>query len=110
LKEIKKNVIEPILDFDQRFKTLKGHLRFQIPDEQNKEWFIVALMPHIRFLLMQHKVTSQAKSLEISMKLEASPVGESSLGMSHILNQLTSLSLQVEDMKKETGKEKREDI
>jgi hypothetical protein len=44
------------------------------------------------------------------MKLEASPVGETSLGMSHILNQLTILSLQVEDMKKDKGKEKREDI
>jgi hypothetical protein len=44
------------------------------------------------------------------MKLEASPVGESSPGMSQILNQLTSLSLQVKDMKKDKGKEKREDI
>jgi hypothetical protein len=44
------------------------------------------------------------------MKLEAIPVGESGPGMSQILNQLTSLSLQVEDMNKEKGKEKREDI
>jgi hypothetical protein len=44
------------------------------------------------------------------MKLEVAPVGESSLGMSHILNQLTILSLQVEDLKKDKGKEKREDI
>jgi len=44
------------------------------------------------------------------MKLEAAPVGESIPGMSQILNQLTSLSLQVEDMKKDKGKEKREDI
>jgi hypothetical protein len=59
---------------------------------------------------MQQKVASQAEALEISMKLEATPVGESSPGMSQILNQLTSLSLQVEDMKKDKGKEKREDI
>jgi hypothetical protein len=44
------------------------------------------------------------------MKLEATPVGESSPGMSQILNQLTNLSLQVEDMKEDKGKEKREDI
>jgi hypothetical protein len=59
---------------------------------------------------MQQKIVSQAEALEIDMKLEATPVGESSLGMSQILNQLTSLSLQVKDMKKEKGKEKREDI
>jgi hypothetical protein len=42
---------------------------------------------------MQQKVASQDEELDIAMKLEASPVGESSLGMSQILNQLTSLSL-----------------
>jgi hypothetical protein len=52
----------------------------------------------------------QAEALEITMKLEATPVGESIPGMSQILNQLTYLSLQVEDMKKDRGKEKREDI
>jgi hypothetical protein len=59
---------------------------------------------------MQQKVSSQAEALEIIMKLEATTIGESSLGMSQILNQLTSLSLQVEDMKKDKGNEKREDI
>jgi hypothetical protein len=51
----------------------------------------------------------QAEALDIAMKLEAASVGESSPGMSQILNKLTSLSLQVEDMKKYKGKEKREE-
>jgi hypothetical protein len=37
LKEIKQRVVEPVWDFDQRFKTLTGRLTFQIPDKQNKE-------------------------------------------------------------------------
>jgi len=37
LKEIKKKVVELVWEFDQRFKTLTGHLHFQIPNEQNKE-------------------------------------------------------------------------
>jgi hypothetical protein len=44
------------------------------------------------------------------MKLESTPMGESNSGMSQILSQLTSLSLEVEDMKKDKGKYKREDI
>jgi hypothetical protein len=44
------------------------------------------------------------------MKLESSPMGECSSGMSQILSQLTSLSVQVEDMKKNKAKDKREDI
>jgi hypothetical protein len=103
-------VIEPVWEFDQRFKTLIGHLSFQIPYEQHKEWFIIALLPHIRVPLMQQKVASYAEALEIAMKLEETPVGETNPGMSQTLNQLTSLSLQVEDMKKDKGKEKREYI
>jgi hypothetical protein len=44
------------------------------------------------------------------MKLEVALVGEAIPGMSQILNQLTILSLQVEYMKKDKGKDKREDI
>jgi hypothetical protein len=59
---------------------------------------------------MQQKFTSQAEALEISIKLEVAPVGEANPGMSQILKKLTILSLQVKDMKKDKGKEKREDI
>jgi hypothetical protein len=103
-------VAKPIWEFDQRFKTLTGRLTFQIPDEQNKEWFIVAFLPHIRVPLMQQKIASQYEALEISMNLESTHMGESSSGMSQILSQLTSLYLQVKDMKKYRGKDKREDI
>jgi hypothetical protein len=53
LKEIKQKIPEPVWEFYQRFKTLTGHLSFQIPDEKNKEWFISSLLPHIRVPLMQ---------------------------------------------------------
>jgi hypothetical protein len=59
---------------------------------------------------MKYNIALQEEYLEISMKLESRPMGESSSGMSQILSQLTSLSLQVEDMNKNEGKEKREDV
>jgi hypothetical protein len=58
LKEIKKRIVEPVWEFNQRFKTLIDHLSFQIPNEKNKEWFIAALLPHIRVPLMQQNITS----------------------------------------------------
>jgi hypothetical protein len=58
LKEIKRKVVEPIWEFDQRFKALIGRLNFQIPDEQNKEWFNASLLQHIRVPLMQNKIAS----------------------------------------------------
>ena len=47
LKEIKKFPNENVWDFDQRFKTLMEHVKFDMSDLKHKEWFIVALVPHI---------------------------------------------------------------
>ena len=55
---------------------------------------------------MQQKIASQEEALEIAMKLESTPTGDSNSGTSQNLSKLTRLSLQVEDMKKD----KREDI
>lgn len=58
LKEIKKINGESTWDFDQRFKVLMGQVSFEISDVQHKEWFIVALLPHIRVPLTQQRITS----------------------------------------------------
>ena len=51
---------------------------------QHKEWFIVELVPHIWKPLMQQKIATWSKDLDITMKLEASPIGESTAGMNQI--------------------------
>ena len=77
-------------------------------DVQPKEWFIVAIVPHIRQSLMQKKITMQNEALEMAMKLEYSPIGETAVGMSHIQEQIENLTLQLEDIKKE--KEQHDDL
>ena len=47
VKEIKQFPNEIIWDFDQRFKTLMARVIFQMSNVQHKEWFIIALVPHI---------------------------------------------------------------
>jgi hypothetical protein len=49
---------------------------------------------------MQQNIALQSEVLEIAMKLESSPMGESSSVMNQILSQLTILSLQVKDRRK----------
>ncbi len=78
LKEIQQKHGESVWDFDQRFKVLLDQVIFTIGPEHHKEWFIVALLPHIRTPLMQQKVADQPKALEIAMKLETTLVGDSS--------------------------------
>ena len=47
LKEIKQFPNETIWEFNQRFKILMVRVNFDMSDVQHKEWFIVALVPHI---------------------------------------------------------------
>ena len=53
LKEIQQKQGESVWDFDQRFKVLLDQASFTIGPAQQKEWFIAALLPHIRTPLMQ---------------------------------------------------------
>ena len=80
MKKIKQYPNETVWDFDQRFKTLMAKVSFEMRDIQHKEWFIAALLSHIRLPLMQQKIVTQSEALEIAMKLEASPIGERAAG------------------------------
>ena len=51
--------MESVWDFDQRFKTLMAKVIFQMSDVHHKEWFIVALLPHINAPFMQHNIVLQ---------------------------------------------------
>ena len=93
-------------DFDHRFKVLLDQVSFTIGPEQHKEWFIAALLPHIRTPLMQQKVSDQQEALEITMKLETAPVGDNS-GIAQIQAQLAEMALELRDLKK--GKSVREE-
>jgi hypothetical protein len=46
-----------------------GRLKFQIPNEQHREWCIVGILPHIHCPMTHQKVTSHPEALEIVMKL-----------------------------------------
>ena len=94
-------------DFDQRFKVLLDQVSFMIGLEQYKEWFITALLPHIRAPLMQQKVADSQEALQIAIKLETAPVKDNS-GIAQIQAQLAEMALELRDMKK--GKATREEV
>ena len=64
---------------------------FTIGPAQHKEWFIAALLLHIRTPLMQQKVADQQEALEIAMKLETAPVEDNS-GIAQIQAQLAAMA------------------
>ena len=59
-------------------------VRFQMSDVQHKEWFIATLLTHNRGPLMQQNIELQSEALELSMKLEALPIGDGAAGMVQI--------------------------
>ena len=107
LNEIQQKRGEEVWDFDQRFKVLLDQVSFTIGPEQHKEWFIAALLPHIRIPLMQQKVADQQEALKIAMKIERAHVGDNS-GIAQIQEQLAEMDLELRDMKK--GKSLREEV
>ena len=84
-----------------------GQVNFEFPPQQHQEWFIAALLLHIRIPLMQQKVTSQGEALEIAMRLATSPLSESTIGMDQHQKQLVNITLELQSLKK--GKEIREE-
>ena len=57
---------------------------FQMSDVQHKEWFIAALLPHIRAPLMQRNIVLHMEALELAMKLESLSIGDGGAGMMQI--------------------------
>ena len=57
---------------------------------------------------MQEKIESHTEALELVMKLEASPLGDGTIGMIQIQSHLDNLTIQLQDMKR--GKEAQEDL
>ena len=103
LKDIKKLPTESMWDFDHKFKALIDQVSFEFAPEQHKEWFIAVLLPHIRLPLMQQKLQMRDDTLEMAMKLEASPLAETNTSMTNLQNQLANLMLQMHEIRK--GKE-----
>ena len=108
LKYIKQLPTELVWDFNQKFKALIDQFIFEFAPEQHKEWFIATLLPHIRHPLMQQRLRTQDEALEMAMKLEESPLAETSIGMTNLQNQLANLTLQMHEIRK--GKEVAQDI
>ena len=49
--------------------------------------------------LMQQNIATQTEALEIAMKLEASPVSKTKVGMNQIQSQLENMAIQLQDIK-----------
>lgn len=70
-----------------------------LTDEQHCKWFVASLLPHLRVALSQQKIGTEAKALEIMMKLHETPMQEANLGAQQIHAQLQYLCLEMQCLK-----------
>jgi len=64
-------------------------------DGQHREWFVALLTPHLRNVMSQQKLTTQAKALDIVMRLHETLVQDLNLGVQQIHAQLKNLCLEM---------------
>ena len=50
-------------------------------DGKHCEWFVASLLPHLRVALSQQKIGTQAKALEIVMRLHETPMQDANRGV-----------------------------
>jgi hypothetical protein len=68
--EIRQKPRESVWDIDQRFKRLKGKLKYFMTDMQHQHLFVNSLLPHLKYPLRQQKFQTQVETLQVALKLE----------------------------------------
>lgn len=86
-------------DLDQRLKSTIRKANMTLTDRQNCTWFVASLTPHLRMALSQHKISTQAKALEIDMRLYMTSIPDPGLGVQQLHAQLQNLCLEVQSLK-----------
>jgi hypothetical protein len=61
--EIKQKIGESVWEVDQKFKRLKGKLKYTIIDTQHRNLFVNSLFPHLKYPLRQQKFQSRVEAL-----------------------------------------------
>jgi hypothetical protein len=92
-------------EIDQRFKHLKGKLKYSITDMQHSQLFVNSLLPHLKYPLRQQKFQTQAKALQATLQLEENQYQQIDLAIEELKEDMKNLTFQLNRNK---GKEKRE--
>ena len=66
-------------DLDQRLKGMIHEANMTLTNAQHCTWFVASLTPHLRMALSQQKLSTQAKALEIAMRLHETPIQDPGL-------------------------------
>lgn len=86
-------------DLDQRLKSMIHEVNMTLTDGQHRTWFVASLTSHLRTMLSQKKLSTQAEALEMEMRLHETPIQDPGLGVQKIHAQLQNLCLEMQSLK-----------
>jgi hypothetical protein len=102
--EIRQKLGESVWEIDQRFKWLKGKLRYLMNDMQHKNLFVNSLLPHLKYPLRQQKFQTQVEDIQTTLQLEENQYQKTNLAIEELKEDMKNLTFQLNQNK---GKEKR---
>ncbi len=88
-------------ELDQRLKSMIREANMTLTHGQHCAWFVASLTPHLRMALLQQNLSTQAKALEIAMRLHETPIQDLGLGVQQINAQLKILCLEMQSLKQD---------
>jgi len=72
-----------------------------LTNAQHRAWFVASLTPHLRTVLSQQKLSTQAEALEMAMRLHETPIQDPGLGVQQLHVQLQNLCLEMQSLKQD---------
>jgi hypothetical protein len=103
--EIRQKPGESVWEIDQRFKRLKGKIKYVMTDMQHRHMFVNSLLPHLKYPLRQQKFQTQAEALQATLQLEENQYQKTDPSIEELKEDLKNLTFQLNQNK---GKDKRE--
>lgn len=88
-------------DMDKRLKCMIHEADMNLTDGKQCKWFVASLLPHLRVALSEQKIGTQAKALEITMRLHEKLMQDTNLVVQQIQTQLQNLCLEFQSMNKD---------
>jgi hypothetical protein len=97
--EIRQKPGDSVWDIDQRFKQLKGKLKYLMIDMQHWHLFVNALLPHLKYALRQQNFQMQAEALQENLQLEENQYQQTDPAIEELKEDLKNLTFQLNQNK-----------
>ena len=68
-------------ELDQRLKCIICEVNMTLTDRKHRKWFVASLKLHLWNALSQQRLTTQAKDLEVTMRLHENLIQDPNLGV-----------------------------